>query len=94
MPVKLFFGHADNESATAKMAINDAEAVAFDYVELVKHLFDNPDDAVVAEIEESYNYDQQDRLLELVKKIEDTAKGRISKGEVPVSSELEDDIPF
>lgn len=92
MPVKLLFGHASNNSATAKMVIDDSAAVDFDYVDLVKYLFDNPNTEVLIEIEESYNEEQRARLRVLVNKIEETAKGRITQN-AQASAELED-IPF
>lgn len=92
MPVKLLFGHAENGSATAKMVIDDSAVIDFDYVGLVKYLFDNPDASVLTEIEETYNEDQQARLRTLVSKIEETAKGRVNQS-VEASAELED-IPF
>lgn len=78
MSVNLIFGHKENGSATAKMVLDSAPSVDFDYVSLVKHLFDNPDDVVMADIDDSYTEEQIKRLTELIKKIEATAKGRIA----------------
>ena len=92
MPIKLLFGHAKNSSATAKMIIDDSAVIDFDYVGLVKYLFDNPDASVLTEIEDTYNEEQQARLRTLVSKIEETAKGRVNQS-AEASAELED-IPF
>ena len=75
MTIHLQFGHDANGNATAKMAIGESTAVAFDYVELVKHLFVNSDVEVVTEIDESYNEGQQEKLKALAKAIEETARG-------------------
>ena len=93
MPVKLMFAHAENGSATARMSIGNAAEQDFDYVVLVKHLFDNPDDNVIAQIADSYNDEQKERLQELVKKIEATAKGRDAKAQPDAHADL-GDIPF
>lgn len=93
MTVKLMFAHAENGGATARMSIGDATEEDFDYVALVKHLFDNPDDNVIAEIADSYNDEQKVRLQELVSKIETAAKGREAKAQADTQSDL-GDIPF
>lgn len=93
MSVKLMFAHAENGSATARMTIGNATEEVFDYVVLVKHLFDNPDDNVIAQIAESYNDEQKERLQELVSKIEATAKSRNAKAQLDTQTDL-DDIPY
>lgn len=93
MTVKLMFAHAENGSATAKMAIGDAAEEDFDYVALVKHLFDNPDDNIITEIADSYNGEQKERLQELVSKIDAAAKGREVKAQADTQTDL-GDIPF
>ena len=89
MSIKLFFGHGTNGNATAKMAIDSAEPIDFDYVALVKHLFDNPTAEIITDIETTYTEEQQERL---VTKIEDTAKGHVNQDE-QLPSRIED-IPF
>lgn len=92
MSIKLFFGHGTNGNATAKMAIDSAEPIDFDYVALVKHLFDNPTAKIITDIEATYTEEQQERLKTLVTKIEDTAKGHVNQDE-QLPSRIED-IPF
>lgn len=95
MEMKLLFGHAENGSATAKIAIDDGAQEDFDYVKLVKLLFDNPEATVTAEVAESYNDAQKQRLNELVSKIVTTAKGKkdAEQAVTAYDSGLED-IPF
>lgn len=79
MELKLLFGHAENGSAIAKMAIDDGDPVDFDYVKLVKLLFDDPAITVTAEVAQSYNNAQKQRLNELVGKIVLTARGQANE---------------
>ena len=75
MALKLEFGHATDGNATVKMKVDDLEPVNFDYVMLVKWLFENHDESISLEIADSYSPEQKMRIEELVKKIEITAKG-------------------
>jgi len=94
MPLKLTFAHADNGSATAQMVLGDAEAMTFDYVTLVKWLFEHQDETITADITDSYSDDQKTRIRDLLRKIEVAAKGstdseRDTEGdsnEIPVGS--------
>lgn len=89
MKIKLFFGHADNGSATAKMSVDNEIQEDFDYVKLVTLLFDNPEASVTAEVAESYNDAQRRRLDELVQKVISTSKGRASIIETDSSGNAE-----
>ncbi len=95
MELKLFFGHAENGSATAMMAIDDGIKKGFDYVKLVELLFDNPEATVVAEVAKSYNDTQKQRLNELVDKIVTTAKGKADTVQaLAADNPKSEDIPF
>ena len=95
MELQLLFGHAENGSATAEMAIDGGIKEDFDYVKLVKLLFDNPEATVVAEAAESYNSAQKQRLNELVDKIVSTAKGKADTAQALSADDSKlEDIPF
>lgn len=74
MSLKLTFAHALNGNATAVMSLDGADSVAFDYVTLVKWLFDNQGAVIEVNVAESYTDDQKKRIEELLQKIEDAAK--------------------
>ena len=86
MELRLLFGHAENGSAIAKMAIDGGIQEDFDYVKLVKLLFDNPEATVATEAAESYNDAQKQRLNELVDRIVSTAKGKADTAQVLTDS--------
>lgn len=95
MELKLLFGRAENGSATAKMAIDGGIQEDFDYVKLVKLLFDNPEVTVAAEVTGSYNDAQKQRLNELVDKIMITAKGKADTAQALAADNLEpEDFPI
>lgn len=95
MELQLLFGRAENGSATAKMAIDGGIQEDFDYVKLVKLLFDNPEATVAAEVAKSYNDAQKQRLNELVDKIMATAKGKADAAQTLAADDLEpEDIPI
>lgn len=95
MELQLLFGRAENGSATAKMAIDGGIQEDFDYVKLVKLLFDNPEATVAAEVAESYNDAQKQRLNELVDKIMTAAKGKADTAQTLAADDLEpEDIPI
>lgn len=95
MELQLLFGRAENGSATAKMAIDGGIQEDFDYVKLVKLLFDNPEATVATEVAESYNDAQKQRLNELVDKIMTTAKGKAGTAQTLAADDLEpEDIPI
>ena len=62
MSLRLTFAHAPNGNATAAMSLDGADPVAFDYVTLVKWLFDNQDAAIEVNVAESYTDDQKNVL--------------------------------
>lgn len=76
MSIKLVFGHNDNGDATANMVIDDGERLDFDYVELVKHLYEQPDESLTVEIDDTYSTSQKKRLEDMVDKIGKAAKER------------------
>lgn len=78
MALNLEFGHATDGNATVKMKIDDLGVVDFDYVTLVKWLFENHDESISLEIADSYSPEQKKRIEELVQKIEMTAKEDLS----------------
>lgn len=92
MSLSLTFAHASNGNATAAMSIDGAGSVAFDYVTLVKWLFDNQNTAIEVNVAESYTDDQKKRIEELIQKIEEAAKCGNAEP-APTANDLED-IPF
>lgn len=77
------------------MAIDGGIQEDFDYVKLVKLLFDNPEATVAAEVAKSYNDAQKQRLNELVDKIMATAKGKADAAQTLAADDLEpEDIPI
>lgn len=92
MSLSLTFGHAPNGNATAAMSLDGADPVAFDYVTLVKWLFDNQDAAIEVNVAESYTDDQKKRIEELLQKIEEAAKS--GNAEPAPTANNREDIPF
>lgn len=92
MSLSLTFRHATNGNATATMSIDDAAPTAFDYVTLVKWLFDNQDTAIEVSVAESYTGDQKKRIEELLQKIKEAAMSGNAEP-APTTNDLED-IPF
>lgn len=74
MSLRLTFAHAPNGNATAAMSLDGKYPVKFDYVELVKWLFDNQGATIEVNVAESYTDDQKKRIEELCQKIEEAAK--------------------
>lgn len=93
MSLRLTFAHdATNGNATAAMSLDGADPVTFDYVTLVKWLFDNQDAAIEVNVAESYTDDQKKRIEELLQKIKEAAKSGNAEP-VSMANDLED-IPF
>mgnify|MGYP001229479189 CR=1 FL=1 len=94
MPLKLIFTHAENGSAVAQMAVDGAQPIPFNYVLLVKRLFDNPDEQLLYDADDSYTPNQKNRLGELVAKINSAAQGTSISQETPSPEDSEEDTPF
>lgn len=92
MSLRLTFEHAPNGNATAAMSLDEADPVAFDYVALVKWLFDNQDTVIEVNVAESYTDDQKKRIEELLQKIEEAAKS--GNAEPASTANDREDIPF
>ena len=91
MSLRLTFEHAPNGNATAAMSLDGADSVAFDYVTLVKWLFDHQDAAIEVNVAESYTDDQKKRIEELLQKIEEAAKS--GNAESASTANDREDIP-
>ena len=89
MSLRLTFGHSSDGNATTVMSIDGAEDFAFNYVTLVKWLFDNQGEAIEVDIADSYTDDQKTRIKELLLKIGEAAKGGDAEP-APLNEKLED----
>ena len=74
MALRLAFGHSADGNATVKMETDALGMIDFDYVVLVKWLFENKDKSIDVEIADYYSPEQQTRIKEHIQKIEMAAK--------------------